>query len=697
MSKTAVAHLLDASRPQFVYGCDYNPEQWTPDVWLEDARLMREAGVNLVAINIFGWAQLEPLPGQFSFDALDAVIEVLHSHGIGINLGTGTSSPPPWLSAQHPEVLPTMSDGTRRAFGGRQAYCPSSPVYREYSIRLVEEVARRYGSHPAIKAWHVANELGCHNSHCFCEESSRSFRNWLIARYETLDALNDAWGTSFWSQRYADWNHIFAPQLTVSTGNPGQALDFARFSSDELLGQYEREAEVVRRHSTLPVTTNFMVAAHIRNLDYWAWAPQMDFIANDHYLDHRLTDPRSELSFSADVTRGLAQGNPWMLMEQATSAVNWQPVNIAKGPGEMIRNSLTHVARGADGISFFQWRASVQGSEKFHSALLPHAGQDSSVWRDSVRLGGILAGLSDVTGSRVVADIALVFGWQAWWATDLDSHPSGEVKYLEQVHASYNALLAAGYTVDIVAPGADLSGYRLVVVPALYSVSDADAAVLESYVAGGGHAVVTFFGGIVDEHDRVRTGGYPGAFRSMLGISIEEFFPLAAEQLVALDNGSTAQLWTEKLHLTGAEAINTFATGPLPGVPAITRNTFGAGSAWYLATSLDADALGTILVRAANEAGVVPPERNIPGVEVVKRASGTDSFLFVINHTDVDISYPATGTDLLDGATIDGEFAVPAGEVGIVRLVRASTLRDAAHTKPTLHQQALNNEVRESL
>jgi len=676
VSKTAVAGLIDAERAQFTYGADYNPEQWAPDVWLDDARLMREAGVNLVAINIFGWAQLEPLPGQYDFAALDAVIAVLHDHGIGINLGTGTSSPPAWLSYQYPESLPTMADGTQRAFGGRQAFCPSSPAYRAHSVKLVEQVARRYGSHPAVKLWHVSNEIGCHNAHCYCADSAAAFRGWLRARYTTLDALNTAWGTAFWSQKYAAWEHIQTPRLTISTGNPTQALDFMRFSSDELLAQYRAEEAVLREHSTIPVTTNFMVTAHIRSQDYWGWAPHMDVVANDHYLDNRLENIREELSFAADVTRGLAGGAPWLLMETATSSVNWQPRNIAKTPREMIRNILTHVARGADGISFFQWRASLQGSEKFHSAMLPHTGVDTKVWREVVELGDILMKIAEVAGTRVVNDVALVFDWQAWWATDLDSHPTGDVKYLDQVHRTYNALLAEGFTVDIVAPGASLAGHRLVVVPSLYSVSAADASNISDFVAGGGHAVVTFFSGIVDEDDRVITGGYPGAFRDLLGVSTEEFFPLQAADELALSNGSTATMWTEWVHLRGAAAVTTFENGPLAGVPAVTRNDFGAGVAWYLATNLDSDGLRGLLATAARRAGVELPLAVPSGIEIVRRAGGDSSYLFVINHTDVAFDIAAPGTELITGDTITASLVVPAGEVRIVRHTTDSESRE---------------------
>ncbi|GAB3604951.1 beta-galactosidase [Conyzicola nivalis] len=667
MSKTPVAELVDQARAQFTYGADYNPEQWAPEVWVEDARLMQQAGVNLVAINIFGWAQLEPLPGQYDFSSLDAVIEVLHEHGIGINLGTGTSSPPAWLAYDHPDSLPTMADGTQRYFGGRQAFCPSSPAYREHSLRLVEQVARRHGAHPAVKLWHVSNEIGCHNAHCYCAVSAEAFRGWLRERYVTLDALNDAWGTAFWSQKYGAWEHIQTPRLTVSTGNPGQALDFMRFSSDELLGQYRAEEAVLREHSAAPVTTNFMVTAHIRNQDYWAWAPHMDIVANDHYLDHRLANTRDELSFAADTTRGLAGGDPWMLMESATSAVNWQPRNIAKTPREMIRNSLSHVARGADGISFFQWRASLQGSEKFHSAMLPHAGEDSKVWREVVELGETLAKLAEVTGTRVVTDVALVFDWQAWWATDLDSHPTGDISYLDQVHRVYNALLAEGFTVDIVAPGASLEGHRFVVVPSLYAVSDADAASLADFVASGGHAVVTFFSGIVDGNDRVRAGGYPGAFRDLLGVSTEEFFPVEPGVELALSNGSTATTWAEWVHLRGASAVTTFESGPLVGVPAVTRNEFGDGTAWYLATNLDPEGLRGVLATAALKAGVATPVASPDGVEIIRRSGDTGDFLFVINHTDAPFELSATGTDLITDTAVEGTLAVAAGEVRVVR------------------------------
>ncbi|WP_418763804.1 beta-galactosidase [Marisediminicola antarctica] len=658
------------------YGCDYNPEQWSREVWNDDVRLMRQAGVTLVAINVFGWAVLEPRSGEFDFSGLDAIVGLLHENGIGINLGTGTSSPPPWLTRQHPEILPMAADGTRRWPGGRQAWCPSSPVFREHALALVTEVAARYGSHPAVRLWHVSNELGCHNALCYCDVSAESFRGWLERRYGSIDALNEAWGTSFWSQRYSEWADVLPPRATLSAANPTQAQDFSRFSSDELLSYYLAEAGVLRELSAVPVTTNFMITAHIRTQDYWSWAPHVDVIANDHYLDHRLDDPHQELAFAADLTRGLAGGGPWVLMEQATGSVNWQPRNIAKAPGEMVRNSLSHLARGADGICFFQWRASASGSEKFHSGMVPHAGTDTGIWRDVLELGRVLGALSEVAGSRVVADAAIVFSWDAWWAVDFESRPSGDLRYLDQVHRAYRELWDAGITVDIVAPGADLSAYRFVVVPCLYLVTEDAARGIRDYVAGGGHALVTFFSGIVDENDRILLGGYPGAFKEMLGVVTEEFFPLGHGDAVALDDGSTATVWTEWMHARGAEVIASYADGTLAGVPAITRNRHGDGVAWYLGTALEAGALGRLLVRASSEAGVSATRlAGVPGVEVVRRSSAENDYLFVMNHTDEPISHPAAGTELTRGGQVENTVDVPAGGVRVIRtpLQSAST------------------------
>nr|WP_232498876.1 beta-galactosidase [Agromyces humatus] len=653
------------------FGCDYNPEQWEPAVWRDDVALMRDAGVDLVAINIFGWSALQGPDGSFDFTALDEVIALLHGAGIRVNLGTATASPPPWLTTRYPEILPVMDDGTTRHPGGRQAWCPSSPVFREHALALVEAVAKRYADHEAVALWHVSNELGCHNALCYCDTSVRAFRAWLQRRHGTIEELNRAWGTSFWSQRYTDWNEIGAPRLTVSTRNPGQVLDFHRFSSDELLDYYRAEAAVIRRHSDRPITTNFMVTAHVKNLDYWTWAPEMDVVANDHYLDHRLGDPRTELAFAADLTRGLAGGEPWLLMEHSTGSVNWQPHNLAKAPGEMLRNSLAHVARGADAVCFFQWRASLQGSEKFHSALLPHAGTDSELWREVLELGAIVDRLEEAAGTRVVADVALLFSWEAWWASDAENRPTHAIEYLDQVHALYAALHELGVTVDIVRPGADLTGYALVVVPGLYLVRGDEAAAVDAAVAAGVHALVTFYSGIVDEHDRVRPGGYPGAWRDLLGIRVEEFAPVLPGTALSLESGASASLWAERITATDAAVVDVFADGPAAGRPAITRRVgasgSGAGDAWYLGTLLEAGDLRALVAHVIAGAGVEAEAGASATVEITRRVGDDRAYRFVVNHGADDVELAARGVELVTGDAVTGSLTVPAGAVRVIR------------------------------
>ena len=604
------------------FGCDYNPEQWPRDVWVEDVALMRQAAVNLVAINIFGWSQVEPRQGEFDFSGLDAIIDLLHETGIGVNFGTGTSSPPPWLSTRHPEILPVVADGTTRWPGGRQAWCPSSPVFRERALALVAATAQRYGSHPAIRLWHVSNELGCHNALCYCDVSAASFRRWLQERYGSIAALNEAWGTSFWSQSYGDWDEILPPRATLSFVKPTQTVDFARFSSDELLDYFRAEAAVIRQFSAIPVTTNFMVTAHIKTQDYWAWAPEMDVVANAHYLDHRLARPEVELYFAADTTRGLAGGAPWLLMEHSAGAVNWQPRNIAKSAGQMLRDTVAHVARGADGVCFFQWRASLKGTEKFHSALLPHAGQRSRIWRESVELGALIGRLGELSGSRVQSRVALVFSWQSWWAADLEAHPTVDLSYLEQVHAAYGALWDLNVTVDVVAPGASLDGYAVVVVPGLYLVS------------------------------------------------ADEFVPLPLGGSNALSDGATGTVWTEPLEFEGAETVLAYAEGPLEGRPAVTRNAYGAGSAWYVSTVMNPDALVDLLRDVVRDAGVDDTTGPGAGVEVVRRSDADHDWTFVLNHRDESVRHGFAGFELVFERDIDGTAELPAGGTHIIRTRR---------------------------
>ncbi|HEY5183994.1 MAG TPA: beta-galactosidase [Actinomycetes bacterium] len=659
------------------FGGDYNPEQWLRETWVEDVQLMRDAGVTFATVGVFSWALLQPTPDRFDFDWLDEVLDLLHGAGIAVDLATATASPPPWLSRSRPEILPVDRSGNRLWPGSRQAWCSSSPVFREHALALVEAMALRYRDHPALAMWHVSNELGCHNAHCYCDVSATAFRRWLRLRYGAMDRLNEAWGTQFWSQHYGDWEEILPPRQTTTGPNPTQVLDFARFSSDELLDYFRAERDLLHRLSPgVPVTTNFMVTSHFSALDYAAWAPEQDLVSQDHYLDGRLDDPVAELAFSADLTRGLARGGPWFLMEHSTSAVNWQPVNYAKPPGQLMRNSLAHVARGADAVGFFQWRASRAGAEQFHSALVPHAGTDTKVWREVVELGALLRRAADVAGTRVQADVAMLFDWQAGWACDQGNHPSDAVRYIDQPQALHRALWQAGVTADVVGPGVDLGGYSVVVVPTLYLVDDGTAEAVRVFVERGGQAVITYFSGIVDPDDHVRLGGYPGAFADLLGVRTEEFFPLQPGARLPLQVATddwpgtdewTGSVWSELTHLVGARAVATYGAGPLAGSPAVTRHAVGEGTAWYVGTALDDAALPALLAVVCERAGVRPPAAAPPGVEVVRRSGSGRSFLFVINHSPAPAQLSARGLDLVSGVRADGTLELPGGACAVIR------------------------------
>jgi beta-galactosidase len=653
------------------YGGDYNPEQWPESIWQEDVRLMREAGVNLVSLAIFAWARLEPQPGQYDFGWLDRIMDLLHQHGVKVDLATATASPPPWLAKLHPDSLPITREGVRLWPGSRQQYCPSSPAYRQAAQALVRRLAERYRDHPALALWHIGNEYACHVSACYCDESARAFRDWLSRRYGTLEALNDSWGTAFWSQQYGAWDEINPPRSAPTFPNPTQQLDWQRFSSDALLECFELERAILKEQTPdVPITTNFMRL--FKPLDYWNWAAREDVVSLDQY--HDPIDPLTHIdaALNYDLMRSLGQGKPWLLMESATSQVNWRSQNLVKQPGQMRLWSHQAIARGSCGVMFFQWRASRAGAEKFHSAMVPHAGTESRTWREVVALGAELRRLDAVPATRVCADVAIVFDWESWWALELDSKPSVDVRLAEQVRSYYQPLFQRNITVDFVAPGGDLHSYRLVLIPNLYLVRDEAARQLERYVAEGGTLVMSFFSGIVDEHDHIRLGGYPAPFRKMLGLRVEEFAPYAPGQANAMiaDDGSgyRCDLWSDIIDLEGATAIAQYEAGFYAGRPAATRHAFGQGLAYYVGTRPEAAGMAWLLDRACQDAGVQPVYAVPSGVEVVRRESETATLLYLLNHqsTPVDIALDAAAAELLTGQLLSGTFTLDAHEVAIL-------------------------------
>ncbi|MFH8575292.1 beta-galactosidase [Streptomyces zaomyceticus] len=670
---------------RLAFGGDYNPEQWPESVWQEDVRLMREAGVTMVSVGIFSWALLEPEPGRYDFDWLDRLLDLLHEHGVRVDLGTPTVAPPAWFYRAHPEALPVTAEGVRYSYGSRGAICHSSAAYRAAATGITTELARRYGSHPALALWHVHNEYGVPVSACYCDGCAAHFRRWLHEAHGSVEAVNEAWGTAFWGQHYSSYEEIDPPRVTPTVGNPAQQLDYRRFADATIRENFRAERDILHELAPgIPVTTNFMTAlSQCDSLDYWAWGREVDLVTNDHYL---MTDGRRthvNLAMAADLTRSVAGGAPWLLLEHSTSGVNWQARNPAKRPGEMARNSLAHVARGSEGAMFFQWRQSRRGAEKFHSAMVPHGGTDTRIWREVVALGAGLEALEEVRGTRTVPDVAVLWDWHSWWAQNLEWRPNEAHDARERADSFYETLYDRHLTVDFAHPESDLSAYPLVVVPALYLMTEAAGQNLREYVENGGTLVVSYFSGIVDEHDAVHPGAYPGALRDVLGLTVEEWSPLLDDQRVRIDGPGGASLtgdvWTEFVRPRGAEAVWTYADGPAAGGPAVTRHRLGRGTAWYVSTRLDAASLDAIVAAAGEDAGIASRSGLPRDVEVVRRAGdGGRRYLFALNHSaeDAEVPLDGSGTELLTGAAggtavatpVDGKLTVPAGAVRVVRL-----------------------------
>lgn len=624
----------DAARGRLLFGGDYNPEQWPREVWHEDVRLMREAGVNLATVGVFSWALLEPRPGEYDFGWLDEVLDLLHANGIGVALATPTASAPPWMHKRWPETSPQDKDRSVRTYGSRNAYCPSSPVYRRFADAISEQLADRYARHPALRMWHIGNEFG---TVCYCDLCAEAFRGWLRAKYGELDTLNDVWGTSFWSQHYGEWDEVIPPRKVQYIINPMQELDYQRFASDLLLDGFKAERDIVAaRNPEIAVVTNFM--GFFKGTDPWRWAPEEDFAALDSYPDPNDPDGACRGAFAQDLTRslgGVSRGGGWIMMEQAVGSVGFRTVASPKPPGLYRLWSLQAVARGADGVLQFQWRASRQGAERTHSAMVPHAGPDSRVFREVCEVGKELEGLSEVLGTKVAARAAIVVDWDAWRAVELEHQPHSGFGYVDRVYEYYRQLWQANITCDFVPAEGDLSPYALVVVPNLYQVTDAATGNLERFTEAGGTLVVGPFSGVTDERERVRLGGYPASLAALLGVRVEEYWPLEDEvrlRVVSIEFGTfSARMWAEWFDLarTRADVVARIEGGALDGQPAVLAHRFGEGIAWYVATLPEQAALGRLLRAVAAEAGVRPVLPGLPpGVEAVRRGDR----VFVLDH-----------------------------------------------------------------
>ncbi|ODT12052.1 MAG: beta-galactosidase [Microbacterium sp. SCN 70-18] len=666
------------STPRIPYGGDYNPEQWEEAVWDADFAAFDLARIDLLTVGVFTWALTQPDEDTYDLSVLERIIDRAHAEGRMVCLATGTAAVPPWLAAKYPDVCRTDFEGRRHVYGVRHNACTSSANFRRLSTAVARRIAERFAGHPAVVAWHIGNEYG---GLCYCELCAAEFRIWLRERYVTLDRLNDAWNTTFWSHRYTDWDQIVPPNILSEhwrgpnhTAFQGVTLDYHRFNTDNILRSFQDEKDAIREFSDLPVTTNMM--AIYRHLDYHRWAPHLDFASWDNYP----TDgsPVSRMALGHALMRGLKDGQPFWLMEQTPTMTATRDFNPVKRPGVMRLWSWQAIAHGSDSVLFFQMRHSRGASEKYHGAILNHAGRtDTRAFREVAQLGAELEAVGDrMLGSRTPARVAVLFDWDSWWALEITDGHSRAVGYEKQMVAYHEALWQAGAVLDVVPVGADLSGYDVVVAPFLHLLRGDIAPRLEEVARRGGTVLTTVMSARVDEDDNAFLMDVPGPLGALTGIRVDETDSLPPDQTntVVLSRVGEPEVRTRGRHVFDvvqtqrAETVGVYTEDFYAGTPAVTRNAFGEGSGWYVATCLDQDGVDWVVRHVLAEQNLLGPFADVRDLEHTTRVIDGRRYEFVLNHRSDQVRVPApwSGTDLLSGrAVVAGEeFVVePTGVV----------------------------------
>ncbi len=649
---------------KIAYGGDYNPEQWPEDIWEQDMALFHEAGIDIVTLNVFSWAALQKNETEYDFEKLDKIMKLVHDNGLKVCMATSTGAHPAWMAKKYPDILRVDYEGRKRKFGGRHNSCPNSPTYRKYAPLLARKLAQRYRDYDNIVAWHVSNEFG---GECYCENCEKAFRVWLREKYKDIAHLNTAWNTSFWGHTFYEWDEIVLPDLRSEhfcgerTMFQGISIDYKRFMSDAILACYVLERDAIKE--VLPnaaVTTNLM--GFYKPLDYFKWAKEMDFVSWDNYPANE--DSYTKIAMPHDLMRGIGGQEPFALMEQTPSAQNWQPYNALKRPNVMRLWSYQAVAHGADTVMFFQMRRSIGACEKYHGAVIDHAGtKNTRVYREVAALGRELSAIGNrFLGARTRSEIAVLMDWDNWWAIEYSAGPSCDLHYLDEISRYYDALREFNYSVDIISPDMDFAAYKVIIAPVFYMVKGDTDEKVRAFVKGGGRFLTTFFSGYVQENDLVVLGGYPGKLRDILGIWVEEEDALPQEAQNGFMYRGTeypATLLCDLLHLEGAQQMDEcgYMQDFYSGMPVLTKNAFGEGIAYYVATASSGAFYREFLKDICDEAHVAPLMHTPKGVEVTCREKDGKRWLFVLNHNEqaAEITVDAPAVDVITGN------AVPAG------------------------------------
>jgi beta-galactosidase len=659
----------------FYFGADYYPEHWPEERWPEDARLMAEAGFNVVRLAEFAWSKLEPKEGQFNFDWLDRAIEVLSSHGIKIVLGTPTASPPPWLMAKREDLFLVEQNGVRQTYGLRREYCPNHPLYRQYTERIVSQMAEHFKNNPAVIGWQIDNEFG---DRCFCSICRTEFHKWLQKRYATLENLNEKWGTIFWSHVYTEWSQIPLPLTTARSHNPGLGLNYRRFMSDTYRDYQKFQIDIIRRHCLGHFITHNLMGFGYSQLDYYDNTADLDFVSWDNYMRMQWgmqaeVDP-AKAALSHDTMRGLKKQNFWV-MEQQSGGGGWEFVAVPPKPGELRLWTYQSIAHGADAIVYFRWRTARTGTEQYWQGILEHHGIPGRRYAEVSKVGKELERIAEViAGSQVKPLIAIMQSYDTRFAFQVQPN-NPRFGYEKHIQDIYRGFYNNNLPIDIVSEKDLLTGYKVAIAPAMYILTEETAANLEKFAAEGGIVVFTPRTGVKDESNTVVNLKLPGLVAKMCGIEIEEYISMPVDEdnrvqfgLPELEDDFPSSIWADVIEPKGAKVIAWHTQDFYAKKPAATINHYKNGKVIYLGIMGDSAYYSAIARWISGLAGVEPLLETPTGVEVTERWQGEKRLLFVLNHLPEaqDITLKSPRFDLLSGKNFTGHVSIAPREVLIL-------------------------------